>query len=70
MLAHFQVHFGTIYKKVVCLTTICPESSSEFVEQLGAVGLPHDLNIQSLFDPTGTELHGVLLRNKSCSNCS
>ncbi|TWW70565.1 Histone-lysine N-methyltransferase 2C [Takifugu flavidus] len=29
------------------------ESSSEFVEQLGPVGLPHDLNIQSLFDPTG-----------------
>uniref|UniRef100_H3D7P3 Lysine methyltransferase 2C n=1 Tax=Tetraodon nigroviridis TaxID=99883 RepID=H3D7P3_TETNG len=28
------------------------ESSSEFVEQLGPVGLPHDLSIQSLFDPT------------------
>ncbi|XP_044195043.1 histone-lysine N-methyltransferase 2C-like isoform X6 [Thunnus albacares] len=29
------------------------ESSSEFVEQLGAIGLPHDINVQSLFDPTG-----------------
>ncbi|XP_068593242.1 histone-lysine N-methyltransferase 2C-like isoform X2 [Cebidichthys violaceus] len=29
------------------------ESSSEFVEQLGPVGLPHDINVQSLFDPTG-----------------
>lgn len=30
------------------------ESSSEFVEQLGPIGLPHDINVQSLFDPTGT----------------
>ncbi|XP_060950226.1 histone-lysine N-methyltransferase 2C-like [Limanda limanda] len=29
------------------------ESSSEFVEQLGPIGLPHDINVQSLFDPTG-----------------
>ncbi|KAG7222994.1 hypothetical protein INR49_029216 [Caranx melampygus] len=29
------------------------ESSSEFVEQLGSIGLPHDINVQSLFDPTG-----------------
>ncbi|XP_034415694.1 histone-lysine N-methyltransferase 2C-like isoform X10 [Cyclopterus lumpus] len=29
------------------------ESSLEFVEQLGPVGLPHDINVQSLFDPTG-----------------
>ncbi|KAM8731510.1 histone-lysine N-methyltransferase 2C isoform 5-T5 [Acanthopagrus schlegelii] len=31
----------------------CEESSSEFVEQLGPVGLPHDINVQSLFDFTG-----------------
>lgn len=30
------------------------ESSSEFVEQLGPFGLPHDIHVQSLFDPTGT----------------
>uniref|UniRef100_A0AAQ6ITY2 [Histone H3]-lysine(4) N-trimethyltransferase n=1 Tax=Anabas testudineus TaxID=64144 RepID=A0AAQ6ITY2_ANATE len=29
------------------------QSSSEFVEQLGPIGLPHDINVQSLFDPTG-----------------
>ncbi|XP_069576340.1 histone-lysine N-methyltransferase 2C [Brachyistius frenatus] len=29
------------------------ESSSEFVKQLGPIGLPHDINVQSLFDPTG-----------------
>uniref|UniRef100_A0AAQ4S3M5 PHD-type domain-containing protein n=1 Tax=Gasterosteus aculeatus aculeatus TaxID=481459 RepID=A0AAQ4S3M5_GASAC len=29
------------------------ESSLEFVEQLGPVGLPHDIDVQSLFDPTG-----------------
>ncbi|KAI4790794.1 hypothetical protein KUCAC02_034395 [Chaenocephalus aceratus] len=29
------------------------ESSSEFLDQLGPVGLPHDINVQSLFDPTG-----------------
>ncbi|KAF7649289.1 hypothetical protein LDENG_00143850, partial [Lucifuga dentata] len=29
------------------------ESSSEFVEQLGPIGLPHDINVQSLFDATG-----------------
>nr|XP_046227874.1 histone-lysine N-methyltransferase 2C-like isoform X2 [Scatophagus argus] len=29
------------------------ESSSEFVEQLGPIGLPHDIDVQSLFDPTG-----------------
>ncbi|KAG7524447.1 histone-lysine N-methyltransferase 2C [Solea senegalensis] len=28
-------------------------SSSEFLEQLGLIGLPHDINVQSLFDPTG-----------------
>ncbi|XP_023181708.1 histone-lysine N-methyltransferase 2C-like isoform X7 [Xiphophorus maculatus] len=29
------------------------ESSSEFMRQLGPIGLPHDINVQSLFDPTG-----------------
>ncbi|XP_035986055.1 histone-lysine N-methyltransferase 2D [Fundulus heteroclitus] len=29
------------------------ESSSEFMKQLGPIGLPHDINVQSLFDPTG-----------------
>ncbi|KAK2859756.1 hypothetical protein Q5P01_004376 [Channa striata] len=29
------------------------DSSSEFVEQFGPIGLPHDINVQSLFDPTG-----------------
>ncbi|KAM4719040.1 uncharacterized protein FYW61_016594 [Anableps anableps] len=29
------------------------ESSSEFMKQLGPIGLPHDTNVQSLFDPTG-----------------
>ncbi|XP_061122354.1 histone-lysine N-methyltransferase 2C-like isoform X2 [Syngnathus typhle] len=29
------------------------ESSSQLLEQLGAVGLPHDIDVQSLFDPTG-----------------
>uniref|UniRef100_A0A3B4H024 Uncharacterized protein n=1 Tax=Pundamilia nyererei TaxID=303518 RepID=A0A3B4H024_9CICH len=29
------------------------ESSSEFLKQLGPIGLPHDINVQSLFDPTG-----------------
>ncbi|XP_034021214.1 LOW QUALITY PROTEIN: uncharacterized protein LOC117505783 [Thalassophryne amazonica] len=29
------------------------ESSSEFLEQLGPIGLPHDISIQSLFDATG-----------------
>uniref|UniRef100_UPI0037E7A316 uncharacterized protein n=1 Tax=Semicossyphus pulcher TaxID=241346 RepID=UPI0037E7A316 len=29
------------------------ESSSQFVEQLGPIGLPHDIDVQSLFDPTG-----------------
>lgn len=29
------------------------ESSSEFMEQLGPVGLPCDIDVQSLFDPTG-----------------
>lgn len=39
---------------------VSSESSSEFVEQLGPVGLPHDLNIQSLFDPTGTAVPTLL----------
>ncbi|MED6278757.1 hypothetical protein CHARACLAT_027227, partial [Characodon lateralis] len=30
------------------------KSSSEFIKQLGPIGLPHDINVQSLFDPTGT----------------
>lgn len=40
----------------VCGFVCCniSESSSEFVEQLGLIGLPHDVNVQSLFDPTGT----------------
>ncbi|XP_041823896.1 histone-lysine N-methyltransferase 2C-like isoform X4 [Melanotaenia boesemani] len=29
------------------------ESSSEFIKQLGPIGLPHDINVQLLFDPTG-----------------
>ncbi|XP_055086131.1 histone-lysine N-methyltransferase 2C-like isoform X4 [Periophthalmus magnuspinnatus] len=29
------------------------ESSSEFVEQLGPIGLPLNMDVQSLFDPTG-----------------
>ncbi|KAM9839742.1 histone-lysine N-methyltransferase 2C-like [Aulostomus maculatus] len=29
------------------------KSSSEFMEQLGVIGLPHDINVQSLFDFTG-----------------
>ncbi|XP_049604837.1 histone-lysine N-methyltransferase 2C isoform X9 [Syngnathus scovelli] len=29
------------------------ESSMQLLEQLGAVGLPHDIDVQSLFDPTG-----------------
>ncbi|KAM6900450.1 uncharacterized protein FYW49_016953 [Xenentodon cancila] len=29
------------------------ESSSEFMKQLGLIGLPHDISVQSLFDPTG-----------------
>nr|XP_054592167.1 histone-lysine N-methyltransferase 2C isoform X4 [Nothobranchius furzeri] len=29
------------------------ESSSEFTKQLGPIGLPHDISVQSLFDPTG-----------------
>ncbi|KAM4605986.1 uncharacterized protein ACJ7VT_016258 [Polymixia lowei] len=29
------------------------ESSTEFIEQLGPIGLSHDINVQSLFDPTG-----------------
>ncbi|KAK7881196.1 hypothetical protein WMY93_029605 [Mugilogobius chulae] len=29
------------------------ESSSEFLEQLGPIGLPPDVDVQSLFDPTG-----------------
>ncbi|KAM6971552.1 LOW QUALITY PROTEIN: histone-lysine N-methyltransferase 2C-like [Tautogolabrus adspersus] len=29
------------------------DESSEFLEQLGPIGLPHDINVQSLFDPTG-----------------
>ncbi|XP_014874682.1 histone-lysine N-methyltransferase 2C isoform X3 [Poecilia latipinna] len=32
---------------------LCDESSSEFMRQLGPIGLPHDINVQSLFDPTG-----------------
>ncbi|CAF96327.1 unnamed protein product, partial [Tetraodon nigroviridis] len=40
------------------------ESSSEFVEQLGPVGLPHDLSIQSLFDPTGVSTQIVPLAGR------
>ncbi|XP_051910013.1 histone-lysine N-methyltransferase 2C-like [Hippocampus zosterae] len=29
------------------------ESSFQLLEQLGAIGLPHDIDVQSLFDPTG-----------------
>ncbi|XP_061615115.1 histone-lysine N-methyltransferase 2C-like isoform X3 [Phyllopteryx taeniolatus] len=29
------------------------ESSFQLVEQLGAIGLPHDIDVQTLFDPTG-----------------
>ncbi|XP_028288299.1 histone-lysine N-methyltransferase 2C-like isoform X3 [Parambassis ranga] len=29
------------------------ESSLEFLKQLGPIGLPHDIDVQSLFDPTG-----------------
>lgn len=49
------------------------ESSSEFVKQLGPIGLPHDINVQSLFDPTGT---GTLLSiaapppSSTCTLCS
>ncbi|XP_023805952.1 histone-lysine N-methyltransferase 2C isoform X3 [Oryzias latipes] len=31
----------------------CDESSSEFMKQLGPIGLPHDIDVQSLFDATG-----------------
>lgn len=50
---HVCVLFQTHTHALVCLT----ESSSEFVEQLGPVGLPHELSIQSLFDPTGRAAH-------------
>ncbi|XP_061522122.1 histone-lysine N-methyltransferase 2C-like isoform X2 [Phycodurus eques] len=29
------------------------ESSFQLAEQLGAIGLPHDIDVQTLFDPTG-----------------
>ncbi|XP_028290011.1 histone-lysine N-methyltransferase 2C-like isoform X2 [Gouania willdenowi] len=29
------------------------ESSSDLIKQLGPIGLPHDIDVQSLFDPTG-----------------
>ena len=32
-------------------------TSTEFIQQLGAIGLPHDINVQSLFDPTGTHAY-------------
>lgn len=46
----------SVLKGGVCGFVCCniSESSSEFVEQLGLIGLPHDVNVQSLFDPTGT----------------
>ncbi|KAF6739257.1 Histone-lysine N-methyltransferase 2C [Oryzias melastigma] len=31
----------------------CDESSSELMKQLGPIGLPHDIDVQSLFDATG-----------------
>ncbi|XP_056155239.1 histone-lysine N-methyltransferase 2C [Lampris incognitus] len=36
-----------------CSSPDHPTSNEEFFEQLGTIGLPHDINVQSLFDPTG-----------------
>lgn len=45
---------GIDYRVTVSAYVSEGESSLEFVEQLGPVGLPHDIDVQSLFDPTGT----------------
>ncbi|XP_055363689.1 LOW QUALITY PROTEIN: histone-lysine N-methyltransferase 2C-like [Betta splendens] len=39
--------------QALCSSPEQSESSAEFVEQFGPIGLPHDINVQSLFDPTG-----------------
>ncbi|XP_037549951.1 histone-lysine N-methyltransferase 2D, partial [Nematolebias whitei] len=37
----------------LCGASAEDQSSSEFIKQVGPIGLPHDVNVQSLFDATG-----------------
>ncbi|XP_031616289.2 histone-lysine N-methyltransferase 2C isoform X5 [Oreochromis aureus] len=49
---HDHCYRGRQAPPTCCSPEQC-ESSSEFLKQLGPIGLPHDINVQSLFDPTG-----------------